>query len=93
MQVSCNRSVILLSTWSIVLTVQLDQAVGNIVEKAGTASAVKKLGFFSTFGHIYRERGVRGFFRGVVPRILLGVYQTLFMVTIARVIKERGLLQ
>lgn len=53
----------------------------------------KTIGFFATFGHIYRERGLPGFFRGVVPRILLGVYQTLFMVTIARVIKERGWLQ
>eukprot|EP01100_Stratorugosa_tubuloviscum_P008065 TRINITY_DN3354_c0_g1_i1.p1 TRINITY_DN3354_c0_g1~~TRINITY_DN3354_c0_g1_i1.p1 ORF type:complete len:292 (-),score=127.23 TRINITY_DN3354_c0_g1_i1:130-1005(-) len=52
----------------------------------------KKLGMIDTFKHIYKERGYTGFFRGIFPRILLSVYQTLFMVTIARIIRERKLL-
>jgi hypothetical protein len=46
----------------------------------------------ATARYIYQERGAAGFFRGVFPRVLLGIWQTFFMVTVARVIKERGLL-
>jgi hypothetical protein len=62
------------------------QARGNDVGYSGP-----KLNMRDTARAIYAERGFAGFFRGVFPRILLGGYQTFFMVTVARVIKERGL--
>ena len=46
---------------------------------------------------IIKENGVGGLFRGIVPRIGLGIWQTLFMVTGAKILKEelkeRGLLE
>ena len=46
---------------------------------------------------IVRVDGVQGLFRGVVPRIGLGIWQTLFMVTGAKLIKdelrEKGLIE
>ena len=35
-----------------------------------------------------KESGVGGLFRGIVPRIGLGIWQTLFMVTGAKMVKE-----
>ena len=55
-------------------------------------SVTESQGMGATARYIYQERGIPGFFRGVFPRVLLGIWQTFFMVTIARVIKERGLL-
>ena len=44
-----------------------------------------------------KTNGVGGLFRGIVPRIGLGIWQTLFMVTGAKILKEelkeRGLLE
>ena len=37
---------------------------------------------------IVKESGVGGLFRGIVPRIGLGIWQTLFMVTGAKMVKE-----
>jgi hypothetical protein len=37
---------------------------------------------------IVRVDGVRGLFRGIIPRIGLGIWQTLFMVTGAKLIKD-----
>lgn len=36
---------------------------------------------FGTLGHIYRENGVKGLYRGVLPRVGLGVWQTICMVS------------
>ncbi len=33
-------------------------------------------------------QGVRGLFQGIVPRVLLGVWQTLFMVTGAKLVQD-----
>ena len=40
---------------------------------------------------IVKEYGVQGLFAGVVPRIGLGIWQTLFMVTGAKLFKEHVL--
>jgi len=38
--------------------------------------------------NIVAESGVQGLFTGIVPRIGLGVWQTLFMVTGAKIVKD-----
>jgi len=42
----------------------------------------------SVMRDIVKESGVGGLFRGIVPRIGLGIWQTLFMVTGAKMVKE-----
>ena len=35
-----------------------------------------KLTVFNTLGYIYKESGIKGLYRGVTPRIGLGIWQT-----------------
>ena len=41
------------------------------------------------FGDVLRTNGPQGLFNGIVPRMGLGIWQTLFMVTGARLLKEK----
>lgn len=41
------------------------------------------------FRMVYKDYGAAGLFKGIVPRLLLGIWQTLFMVSGANIIKER----
>jgi len=47
-----------------------------------------KLTVFNTLGYIYRENGVKGLYRGVTPRLALGIWQTICMVSFADYVKE-----
>lgn len=47
-----------------------------------------KPGMVQVMSTIVKEQGVSGLFKGITPRILLGVWQTLFMVTGAKVVKQ-----
>ena len=64
------------------------QTRGSLGQETGSMVSVMK--------DIIKENGVGGLFRGIVPRIGLGIWQTLFMVTGAKILKEelkeRGLL-
>lgn len=42
----------------------------------------------NTFRYIYSTSGIRGLYRGVAPRIGLGVWQTVCMVALGDVAKE-----
>ena len=48
------------------------------------------------FSLVLKEQGPAGLFAGVIPRIGLGIWQTLFMVTGAKIVKqelrERGII-
>jgi len=35
-----------------------------------------------------KEQGIGGLFKGIVPRVCLGIWQTLFMVTGAKLVKD-----
>ena len=37
----------------------------------------------------YRDYGITGLYRGLFPRVCLGIWQTLMMVTAATMIKEK----
>lgn len=43
---------------------------------------------FNTLAYVYRENGIKGLYRGVTPRIGLGVWQTVCMVSFADYVKE-----
>lgn len=46
-----------------------------------------KLSVWGTAKYIYKEAGIRGLYRGVTPRIALGVWQTICMVALGDVAK------
>nr|POE53347.1 citrate/oxoglutarate carrier protein [Quercus suber] len=48
----------------------------------------KKMTVGNTFRYIYGQNGIRGLYRGVAPRIGLGVWQTVCMVALGDVAKE-----
>jgi len=56
----------------------------------GTASANRpaKLTVFNTLKYIYTENGFKGLYRGVAPRIGLGIWQTICMVSFADYVRE-----
>lgn len=60
--------------------------VARIEMQARAIFAEKKLGLGQVLRHIYGESGAFGLFKGIVPRICLGVWQTLFMVTAPKLI-------
>lgn len=59
------------------------------MSKEATASANRpaKLTMANTFAYIYKENGIKGLYRGVTPRIGLGVWQTICMVSFADYVK------
>ena len=48
----------------------------------------KKMTVGNTFRYIYGTSGIRGLYRGVAPRIGLGVWQTVCMVALGDIAKE-----
>ncbi|KDR85339.1 hypothetical protein GALMADRAFT_234161 [Galerina marginata CBS 339.88] len=55
----------------------------------GTANANRpaKLTILNTLNFIYKENGIKGLYRGVTPRIGLGIWQTICMVSFADYVK------
>lgn len=48
----------------------------------------KKMTVANTFKYIYGNSGIKGLYRGVAPRIGLGVWQTVCMVALGDIAKE-----
>ena len=48
----------------------------------------KKMTVGNTFSYIYKTSGIKGLYRGVAPRIGLGVWQTVCMVALGDIAKE-----
>jgi len=48
-----------------------------------------KLSMVQIFKLVHGEYGVAGLFKGVIPRIGLGIWQTLFMVSGANIIRSK----
>ena len=46
-----------------------------------------KLTIMNTLAFIYKENGIKGLYRGVTPRIGLGIWQTICMVSLADYVK------
>ncbi|GBG27184.1 Citrate/oxoglutarate carrier protein [Hondaea fermentalgiana] len=62
--------------------------VARIEMQARGDQGQKSINLAQTLRLVVQEHGVGGLFKGIVPRICLGVYQTLFMVTGAKLIKD-----
>ncbi|ORY85355.1 mitochondrial carrier [Leucosporidium creatinivorum] len=54
----------------------------------GVAGRPAKLTVFNTLAYIYKENGIKGLYRGVTPRIGLGIWQTVCMVSFAGYVQE-----
>jgi len=62
--------------------------VARIDAQSRAAGGQASLGMVPTMAAIVRESGVGGLFTGLTPRVLLGVWQTLFMVTGTKIVKD-----
>lgn len=49
--------------------------------------AAQKKTIVNTLQYIYKENGIKGLYRGVAPRIGLGIWQTVCMVSFADYVK------
>lgn len=56
--------------------------------KTADPNRPKNLGVLSAAKYIYSQNGVKGLYRGVTPRIGLGVWQTVFMVAFGDIFKR-----
>jgi len=63
--------------------------VARIQMQATTAAGQTNRSMMRVIGEVYRQGGPTALFAGIVPRIGLGIWQTLFMVSGANIIKQR----
>jgi len=59
----------------------------SMSKAAANSNRPAKLTILNTLGFIYRENGIKGLYRGVTPRIGLGIWQTVCMVSFADYVK------
>jgi hypothetical protein len=59
----------------------------SVAKNAESANRPAKPTIANTFAYIYRENGIKGLYRGVTPRIGLGIWQTICMVSFADYVK------
>jgi len=62
--------------------------VARIEMQARSNEGAAKMSMMQVFKQVHQEYGVPGLFKGVVPRLFLGIWQTLFMVTGAQLVKD-----
>jgi len=60
----------------------------SMSKAAANSNRPAKLTILNTLGFIYKENGIKGLYRGVTPRIGLGIWQTVCMVSFADYVKE-----
>ncbi|KAG5340619.1 hypothetical protein C0989_001061 [Termitomyces sp. Mn162] len=75
-----------LATWNQPIEV-IRVEMQSMAKGAASANRPEKLTILNTLSYIYRENGIRGLYRGVTPRIGLGVWQTVCMVSFADYVK------
>lgn len=59
----------------------------SMSKATNVAGRPEKLTILNTLSYIYRENGIKGLYRGVTPRIGLGIWQTVCMVSFADYVK------
>jgi len=62
--------------------------VARIQMQAAADRGEPKHGMLKVFSNVYNEHGVPGLFKGIIPRVCLGIWQTLFMVTGAKLVQR-----
>ncbi|KIM20498.1 hypothetical protein M408DRAFT_333954 [Serendipita vermifera MAFF 305830] len=74
-----------LATWNQPIEVVRVEMQSMVKDKSANRPA--KPGVFNTLAYVYRENGIKGLYRGVTPRIGLGIWQTVCMVSFADYVK------
>lgn len=59
----------------------------SMAKAAAGSNRPAKLTIMNTLGYIYKENGIKGLYRGVTPRVGLGIWQTICMVSFADYVK------
>lgn len=59
----------------------------SMAKATANANRPEKLTMLNTLTFIYKENGIKGLYRGVTPRIGLGIWQTICMVSFADYVK------
>ena len=74
-----------LATWN--QPIEVVRVEMQSMSKNTSTNRPAKLTIFNTLGFIYKENGIKGLYRGVTPRIGLGIWQTICMVSFADYVK------
>lgn len=76
-----------LATWN--QPIEVIRVEMQSMAKGATVNANRpaKLTILNTLSYIYKENGIKGLYRGVTPRIGLGIWQTVCMVSFADYVK------
>ncbi|KII93827.1 hypothetical protein PLICRDRAFT_36070 [Plicaturopsis crispa FD-325 SS-3] len=75
-----------LATWNQPIEV-VRVEMQSMAKGAANANRPAKLTIMNTLAFIYKENGIKGLYRGVTPRIGLGIWQTICMVSFADYVK------
>ena len=59
----------------------------SMSKQTASGNRPANLTVFNTLAFVYRENGIKGLYRGVTPRIGLGIWQTICMVSLADYVK------
>jgi hypothetical protein len=62
--------------------------VARIQMQSAADRGEPKQNMLQVFRTVVKEHGIPGLFKGIIPRLGLGIWQTLFMVTGAKLIKQ-----
>ncbi|KAJ6509402.1 mitochondrial carrier domain-containing protein [Mycena vitilis] len=76
-----------LATWNQPIEVVRIEMQSMAKDAAKNPNRPAKLTVFNTLGFVYKESGLKGLYRGVTPRIGLGVWQTICMVSLTDYVK------
>lgn len=75
-----------LATWNQPIEVVRVEMQSMLKDKSANRPAKPTIA--NTLAYIYRENGLKGLYRGVTPRIGLGIWQTICMVSFADYVKD-----
>jgi len=76
-----------LATWNQPIEV-IRVEMQSMAKGAASVNRPAKLTIMNTLSYIYKENGIKGLYRGVTPRIGLGIWQTICMVSFADYVKD-----
>jgi len=86
-KIACSSIGGALATWNQPIEVVRVEMQSMSKEAVASVNRPAKLTVMNTLAFIYRENGVKGLYRGVTPRIGLGIWQTICMVSFADYVK------
>ncbi|TKY88423.1 hypothetical protein EX895_002775 [Sporisorium graminicola] len=86
-RIACSSIGGALATWNQPIEV-IRVEMQSMAKAVPGSNRPEKLTIGNTFAYIYKENGIKGLYRGVTPRIFLGVWQTICMVSFADYVRE-----